>query len=165
MTPSSIHSMRSHSGGPLGTHSYHSLLGFLHALFPGIGRSIVGACFLVVSVTFHVAIVHFDRTPRTLVILVIHSRGSCQFRLPPTINSFGSLFAWLVVHSIGLHGLSVIRLTWLNSHGLFSLDCSSSRKHSTFRTLVVGSVVSVFVHVDHCPFRSDSHGLLMIHSR
>jgi hypothetical protein len=65
MTPSSIHSMRSHSGGPLGTHSYHSLLGTQYsscsmhshsgglpgsiaihswdscALFPGIGRSLL----------------------------------------------------------------------------------------------------------------------------
>jgi hypothetical protein len=45
--------------------------------------------------------------PRTRIILssgctAIHSRGSCQFRLPRTINLFSSLLAWLVVHSIGL---------------------------------------------------------------
>jgi hypothetical protein len=57
---SSNQSMHSHSGGPLGTHSYRSLLGFACS---------VGPCYLIVSVTFHVAIVHSDRTPRTRTIL------------------------------------------------------------------------------------------------
>jgi hypothetical protein len=65
-------SIHSHSGGPLGTVAYHSLLGFLHALFPGTSRSIVGSCYLVVSASSHMA--------------------SGRFRLPRTINSFGSSF-------------------------------------------------------------------------
>jgi hypothetical protein len=101
----SFDSMHSHSGGPLGTNSYHSLLGF--------------AC----SHTAPFAVSYWSLLS---CCLVIFSRGPRRLRSPRTINSFGSFqrsyrdysrgswsiptlkdslficFTWPVVHSIGL---------------------------------------------------------------
>jgi hypothetical protein len=83
----------------------------------------------------------------------------CPLQLPRTLYSFvlfnscRSLFAWLVVHRLDSHGLLII----------LSLIYSSSRKHSTFRTLVVGRSVAVgslftWSRADCI----DNHGLLVV---
>jgi hypothetical protein len=100
MTPFPIHSMRSHSGGPLGTHSYHSLLGFACSLLRHRRPVLVGS--------------------RCLVI----SRGPCcSLQLPRTLCSFVR-FTWLdshglfsLIHSSGPSGSCstprFILFTWL----------------------------------------------------
>jgi hypothetical protein len=182
-----IKSIRSHSGGPLGTiptaHSWELntqiiqctptpedflALSFL-PFTPGIGMftppaSSAGPCWFLLSRclgSFHVVIVHSNRTPRTLAIF---SRGSCQFRLPRTIDSYrsvhssrglsptdswyflsmliDSLFTWSHADCIDYHRLLVIRFTWLDSHGLsavaaLALLCSPR------------SVVSLLIHSSH----------------
>jgi hypothetical protein len=113
-------------------------------------------------------VVYVDHDYHGLSIHSDHSRGLyCRiFQLPRTRITF----AWLLVHLIGLpwtiravnsycssgpSGSSptpllfhVVPVARCNYHGLlvYSLIYSSSRKHSTFRTLVVGCLIVQLAH-------------------
>jgi hypothetical protein len=127
----------SHSGGPPGTCSYHSLLGFACSL-PRHRPVLVGSCYLfswsmlVTTTTDYQFLIHVDHCP-----FQSDSTDSCHL-------------AWLLVGS-NSHGLVTflhVALVSSDFHGLFVvlfilLIYSSSRKHSMFRTLVVGHSVAV----------------------
>jgi hypothetical protein len=107
-TQYSSHSMHSHSRGPLGTHSYRSLLGFACSCV--VGRSLlrcpvlVGSCYLVVSASFHV--VHVDLDYHGL--LIFSHAASLSIRLDcmdyPFICSSGPRGIWRHTAIVLLHG-------------------------------------------------------------
>jgi hypothetical protein len=77
-------------------HSYHSLLGFLHALFPGFGRSLLVLVIMLSRVSYHV--VHVNRDYHRLFSFDSSLDDSCA----------SAFIHVAIVHSIGLPRTSLV---------------------------------------------------------
>jgi hypothetical protein len=126
--------MHSHSGGPPGTCSYHSLLVFACSILRHVGRPLLA---LVISRGSHCRSFRL-RGLSTHILLAVPvtfttprlNHVACR-PLESTPTDFGLVHS--LIHSsrglLSMHSIGLPR----------TFDASSSQKHSTFRTLVVSS--------------------------